>query len=155
MSRLRVSFVIFVFVSPVHTGGERGDSAHCAAFDAASIRRRTARRVVADRASRRALRRLQRRRFAGARFLFDSSLVTCESISLCFAPRLSLARCRLSRSEVAAVVRDACLTALRGDIGCQFVTEAHLEAAIRATKKQITPEMLKFYHDYNASRAKQ
>lgn len=56
-----------------------------------------------------------------------------------------------SGAEVAAAVRDACLAALRADMACRELSEAHLVDAIACTPKQITPAMLQFYERYTSA----
>jgi AAA family ATPase len=50
-----------------------------------------------------------------------------------------------SGAEVAAAVRDACLTALRQDMACRQLDESHVRDAVARTPKQITAKMLEFY----------
>ena len=53
-----------------------------------------------------------------------------------------------SGAEVASVVRDACLAALRADMQARELHATQLFEAIARVEPQITPAMTKFYEEY-------
>ena len=112
-------------------------------------------------------------------YRFVSSAV-CKSKIILFFFGFNLSS---SGAECAAVVRDACLLALRQvartvfdshfvdrkfcshtrlslvcslmlqqSIECTVLSLAHIEAAVRATRRQITPAMLAFYANFERQR---